>query len=365
MNILFIGPIPPPLTGHSLVDKILLDDLVQHHNVVVVNLSKNSLKSGNYGLKRTIEVLGILKSIWIGKKETQIIYLTISESFAGNLKDLLIYLICYKKLSKTVIHLHGGSLKRNLFDKSRSIKLLNKFFLKNVAAAVISGASHDGIFSGIINRDKVKIVPDFAEDFMFISEDEIKKKFENTEKLNVLFVSNLIDGKGYIELVDAFLKLNTDFKRRIRLDIAGAADPESVQNTGFFEKITGIDGIYYHGLVQGQMKRELFAQAHILCFPSYLLEGQGLVILEAYASGCVVITTGHGGVKDVFQDVINGYKIEIKSSDSIRFALERILKDTSDLLPIAINNNKIASAQYRSSIFNKRMSEIFENLNKN
>jgi glycosyltransferase involved in cell wall biosynthesis len=360
MNILFIAPLPPPLTGHSLVDKILLDELVLHHNVNVVDLSKNSLKSGNYGLKRAFEVIRILKSVWISRKNADIIYLTISESLAGNIKDLLIYLICFKKLHKTVIHLHGGSIKRNLFDKSRLLKFVNKFFLQNIGVAVILGASHHEIFSGIIDKNKVIVVPNFAEDDLFLGVNEIKKKFENTEKLNVLFVSNLIDGKGYIELVNAYLNLDLSSQQSIRLDIAGAADPESIQRTGFLKKIAGIDGIHYHRLAIGLKKRELFAKAHILCFPSYLLEGQGIVILEAYASGCVVMTTGVGGIKDIFQDEINGYKIEKKSSDSIRIALERILKDKSYLLPIAIYNNKVAFTEYRSSIFNGRMIEIID-----
>ena len=51
MKILFIAPLPPPITGHSLVSKVLLDYIVQKDEVFIVNLSKDSLKEGVGGIK--------------------------------------------------------------------------------------------------------------------------------------------------------------------------------------------------------------------------------------------------------------------------------------------------------------------------
>ena len=70
----------------------------------------------------------------------------------------------------------------------------------------------------------------------------------------------------------------------------------------------------------GEKKRRLFAEAHVFCLPTYYsyYEGQPISILEAYASGCVVITTDHGGICDIFKDKINGFRVEKRSCLSIK-----------------------------------------------
>src|SRR3954468_406884 len=108
MRILFLAPVPPPIQGHALAAKIFLDSLSLKYEVTLVDLNKNSLESGNLTWTRIREVFGILYKVW-KNRNVDIVYLTISESFFGNIKDLIIYFICRKSLSRTFIHIHGGS----------------------------------------------------------------------------------------------------------------------------------------------------------------------------------------------------------------------------------------------------------------
>ena len=98
MKILFIAPSPPPITGHSLASKVFLDELIKYHQVEVINLSKYSFKDGVDSFERMIRVVNIFQEVWRKKNDVDVIYFTISESFAGNIKDILIYLICFKSL---------------------------------------------------------------------------------------------------------------------------------------------------------------------------------------------------------------------------------------------------------------------------
>ena len=106
------------------------------HDVQVVNLSKNSLKEGIGGFKRILEVISILKEVFQKRKSADIIYFTISESLAGNIKDLFIYFICKRHLSAMYIHLHGGSIKRLLWDRYPLLLRLNKMFVRKLAGAI-------------------------------------------------------------------------------------------------------------------------------------------------------------------------------------------------------------------------------------
>ncbi len=129
MKILFIAPLPPPLGGHSLAAKVFLDDLATAHDVDVINLNRDSMEVGKVTFNRIFEVLNIVMQIWRKRRGIEVIYFTISESLTGNIKDLLIYLICFGSLSKMFIHLHGGSIKRCLFERYRCLMKINRVFV--------------------------------------------------------------------------------------------------------------------------------------------------------------------------------------------------------------------------------------------
>ena len=157
MKILFIAPLPPPVAGHSLAAKVFFDHLSLKHNVSPIDFNKESFVDGFSSFNRVFEVLSILKKIWREKQDSNIIYITISESFAGNLKDIFIYLICFRKLPKMYIHLHGGSIKRLLWDKYPIVHAINKYFLKRVNGVIISGNSHLVVFKDLVLPEKIHI----------------------------------------------------------------------------------------------------------------------------------------------------------------------------------------------------------------
>lgn len=347
MKILFIAPLPPPVTGQSLASQVLLDELKKCYTVGVVNFNKGNFRQGFSSFGRIIQVIKIFREIWTKNKNVDVIYLTVSQTIAGNIKDLLTYVICFKNISRMIIHLHGGGIRKLIFDKHRLLRYLNKFFLKRLGGAVVLGKSLISIFEGMMPQDRIYVVPNFAEDYLFLNKDEIEKKFKKINPLRMLFLSNLISGKGHEELIDAYKTLNADLQRTVRIDFAGGFE-SSKQRDYFFKKIEGIEGIRYHGIVQGEEKKEFFYKAHIFCLPTYYYyyEGQPISILEAYSSGCVVLTTNHGGIRDIFKDGINGFYVKKRSSVSIKKVIENILEQPAKLLNIALYNRYLAERKF-------------------
>jgi len=359
MRILFIAPLPPPVTGHSLASKVLLDELALFHKVDVVNCIKDSLKDGIDGPKRIIEVAGIIMKVWGRRKGADAIYLTISQSFAGNLKDLLIYLVCFKSLSKMYIHLHGGRIKTLLWDRHPLLLGVNRLFIRKLAGVIIPGPSHRNIVQELIAEERVNVVPNFAQDYLFSSTPEIINKFSDTQPLRILFMSSLVEKKGYNELADAFFLLSDEAKKRVVIDFAGRFDSQS-EETMFLSKIAGVEGLRYHGIVDGDTKKSIFSKSHVFCLPSSFLEGQPISILEAYASGCVVLTTGQSGILDIFEDGVNGFEIHETSAHAICSVIEKAILNMENLLQIAITNRKVAGEKYKTTIFNSSLKKIIE-----
>lgn len=355
MKILFIAPLPPPINGHSLASEVIFTHLSAKHEIITVNLSRKNTSI----LNRVIEILSILKSIYLYQKKVDKIYFTISESIGGNTKDLLIYFLCLKNIHKMYVHLHGGSLKKLLFDKHRILFNINKFFLSRIAGAIILGNSHKNIFSDFLPNEKIHIVPNFAEDFLFISNEDIHSKFENNDTLNLLFLSNLLPDKGYKALLNAFISIKPKINKKLRLDFAGRFDSDTLKSE-FLNEINKHDNIYYHGVVHGQEKKNLLLRSHVFCLPTSYLEGQPISILEAYASGCIVITTLCGGISDIFLDKINGYEIDPQNVESIANVISFLANQPAMLESIAISNRKTAFEKYRTNLYCDKMSEIIE-----
>jgi glycosyltransferase involved in cell wall biosynthesis len=296
-------------------------------------------------------------------KRYDIIYLTIAESFLGNLRDIIIYFILRKKLSKTIIHLLGGAGMKNILKPSKKIQfLINQYYIKLLGAVIVEGQAQANSFLNIITDKKIHIIPNFAEDFLFADENAIRKKFENTVTLKILFLSNMLFGKGHIELLEAYLSLNKEIRRNIQLDFAGSFE-NIADKTEFLQKIQNEENIIYHGAVMGQKKKDLFHQAHVFCLPTYYpYEGQPFSIVEAMASGCAVVTTNHSGIGNIFKDKINGFEVEKKSVKSIIKVIKEVKEHRQLLLEFAINNYNQTKVKHTKSAFLSNINSIFEGI---
>lgn len=361
MKILFIAPIPPPVNGQSKASKVLLDALRQDkHDISIVNLSKNSLKNGFNSIGRVFDVIKILMEVWRKRKNNDIIYVSLAESFLGNIRDILIYIICYKSRYKICVHMLGGAGMREILDGKGFQKKINYFLLEKVGGVIVEGPVSFETFSKVIDGDKIHIVPNFAEDFLFANDGEIKAKFSDKDIIQILYLSNLIPGKGYAELVDGYIELSGVLKNQVNIAFVGGFESQESENK-FLGKIKNYDGLNYLGkFIDGEKKRELYCKAHVFCLPTYYpYEGQPISILEAYATGCVVITSDHSGIPFIFSDKKNGFVVDKKSISSIKEVIEYVLSHKNQLEGIAFNNRNDALEKYRTSIYQCAILKIF------
>ena len=366
MKVVFIAPLPPPLTGNSLAAKVFYDELLKSHEVELINLNKESFKSGAGSFGRLKQIFSILLKVIKEQKKADIIYFSISESTMGNIKDLLIYLLCFKKLEKTFVHMLGGAGMKSILEKKGIQYRLNRFFMSRLSGIIVEGWPQASTFSQIIDKNKIHIVPNFAEDFLFITEAQVRNKYEKINPLKILFLSNLLYGKGQNELVDGYLSLDKDLRDNVKITFIGGFESD-IEKQKFLKKIEGQSGLLYHSaFVSGEEKKSFYYSSHVFCLPTYYpYEGQPISILEAYATGCVVIVTEHSGIPQIFKDALNGFAVEKQSGESIRKTIENICKNKDILMPIGLTNRNTAFERYRTSIYGSALLKIINNANQN
>jgi glycosyltransferase involved in cell wall biosynthesis len=360
-RILFCAPLPPPTTGQSLACALLIKSLIKNSEVQIVNLSKPTFRQGINSLKRVNEIFKIFFKVDQKKALSNILYFTVSESIAGNLKDLVIYAICWRQLDRMVIHLHGGAGMRVIMSsKHPLLRALNSFFLKRLGAVIVLGDRLRSIYEGMVPPSRLHAVPNFSEDEFFVPPKVIDEKFASVEPLRLLFLSNLLPGKGHMELLVALSQLAPEVCQRLHVDFAGGF--ESTEDEARFRKqakaIKHMQ-INVHGIVHGEHKRDLLRKAHLFCLPTYYpYEGQPISILEAYASGCAVMTTDHSGIFDTFTPGVNGIEVKPRSPDSIAQAIEHALANTHELCGYAKHNLQQAQQKYRASTHVEALEKI-------
>jgi glycosyltransferase involved in cell wall biosynthesis len=361
MKSLVIAPLPPPINGQSLAASIVHKALSSFGEVEVVNMAKSRPRNALDKIKRYLDVVGFLAQTVMKQRGSNLIYLTISESVAGTVKDFFIYLICFHKRKNIVIHMLGGAGMRTIFERRGVLFHINKYFISGLQGVIVEGESQARLFSTVISRERIYVVPNFAEDFLFVSANDIYRKFEDTSKIQILFLSNLLTGKGHVELVDAYANLSDEIRNRVNVVFVGGFESDH-HKVAFLKKIECYKNISYYGkFVTGVEKRDLYGASHIFCLPTYYpYEGQPISILEAYATGCVVIATDHSGIPDIFSDQVNGYMVKIKSPNSIRCAIEKCVDSEKTLHIIALENRNVAIQKYRTAIYSASIIKAFD-----
>ena len=62
-TILFIAPLPPPISGHSYISEILRRYLILDFNVKAIDLKHNTTANGSFSIKRVLSVLKIFQKV--------------------------------------------------------------------------------------------------------------------------------------------------------------------------------------------------------------------------------------------------------------------------------------------------------------
>lgn len=348
-SVLFIAPLPPPITGQSVASLALRDDLQQRkHPVRVVDLSKQSFRSGFSSLGRVFEIAGVIAKVVAARFSTNHAYFTVAESVAGNLKDLLIYLCLLGRLESTYIHLHGGAGMRILLSQRHPwLRRLNGIFLRRLGGVIVLGNRLASNYDGLVPPERVHVVKNFAPADTFVTLSQLREKLANRQPLRILYLSNLLPGKGYDDLLAAIALLTPAIRQGLQIDFAGGFETES-DHQAFLQAINAVPQVAYHGTVQGEVKRHLLKQAHVFCLPTYYpYEGQPISILEAYASGCTVLTTDHSGIFDIFTPGTHGLAVEKKNPQSIAVAITALASDPLQLRRYCVTNARTARREYR------------------
>ncbi|GGG20956.1 hypothetical protein GCM10011344_22150 [Dokdonia pacifica] len=353
-SILIIGPFPEPTTGVSLANKVVRDILKEQPNYKVASINTSYSRFdeaiGKFSFHKLFFNLSFYpKAYKILFNKT--IYITPGQTFFGVIKYTAFIVLSTLLRKEIIIHVHGNHLGNEYKILKGFKKKLFYYLLSKTTKGIVLSKSLKGNMTPFIAAEKVKVLPNFAEDYLLKTTTE--KSFE---KLQIIYLSNLMEEKGIFDLLDA-LALLEENKIPYEAKIAGAID--HTQKEEIEKRFSKLQHTTYVGIVKGNDKNDLLNWGTVFVLPTYYkMEGQPISILEAMATGNVILTTAHAGIPDVVTDGIHGRFFEKKNPKELYKSLTYFDTNKKELSQISDANKQYFKEHFTRLQFKQRLLEI-------
>lgn len=300
-KILFILHTPPPKHGAAKVGEFIVNSKKINDTFeckfIPIKSSDDIGEIGKLKLKKFYRVfelyVKILKELIVFKPDK--IYFTSSIKSVAFYRDLLLSTLwkIYNIFKKCEVyyHYHTKGIKE-FISQSKLNKKLTNFFVKDTSIILLSPILKYDL-EGIVTYKNIYYLPNGVEDNLSYEEfEESLSKYEN-KQINILFLSNMIKSKGYLDVLFLAKELKNE---NIIFHFAGLWQNDNDKKEFYnFLKQNNLKNVIFHGFVSGKQKKELFLNSHFLIFPTHN-ESFGLVLCESLSFGVPVIASNEGSI---------------------------------------------------------------------
>ena len=365
LRVLMIGPRVPPPTGQSIAFEVLLGAFDRHGKSEIIDLAERfGRRDQAFSIRRAWAVLKLSLRLWRGVRWSQAVYMQIAQSRWGLLRDCLFVAMARVVGRPVITHLHGGGYGDFYRSEPPLFRRVIRYGLSKVhRMIVLSDALRENFaFMGEAFGARIRVVPNPC------PVKTIGPKPAPGKEVRLLFLSNLLVEKGYLDCIDALVhirRLLPDMD--VKLILAGApllgedeyrdtADLETslakhISYLGLAESVT------ITGVVMNDAKLRLLTDSHIALLPTYYRnEGQPIALIEAMASGLPFVATAWRGIRDLANSDA-GILVPPKSPLAIADAVAQLLRDPRRYERMSASAVAV-SAQYAEELHIERMMSI-------
>jgi glycosyltransferase involved in cell wall biosynthesis len=367
-------------SGQAMMFQLLIDELIiETCNFFVVDISETfkitkSRKSGSFDIYRIVEYiyhfLLFIKILIFHPRDT--IYITISQSLPGFLRDFIFISISKIFNLRIIAHQFGGNFNNFYINQHTLIKILIKFTYKRIDKIIVEGNFSKSNFSFLENDfNNILVIPNGLPERNLANSGS--KIYSKSEPFRILYLSNLILSKGYFDVLKAVNILVN--KKRLNIScsfvgkfITAIDDPKNTTisncQSAFFDYIFKHDlknSVSYSESKFDAEKQDEFKKANVFVLPSYYInEGQPVSVLEAMSYGVVPILTKYRLMPQMITEN-SGYFIEPKNPESIVQKIEFLINNTETYASNSKNTIKYFKDNFTSEIYLNKLLKILYN----
>lgn len=373
MKGLFFITLPDKERGYSganIGNRVILEKIKKRDAVEVVDYSMKMSHPGETASKLSlliyyISVISCFCNSYFNlsrvcrKGKFDYFYFLPSASVPGMVRDLCV-VILVRLLSRNTVniiaHVRNGNYTTNP-TKSKYREALKKLSLRQVDKfIVLSNMLVSDQFRAMADSCSCQIfvVPNTIDSEMLPTKDEIEKvKKSDDAVFRVTYLSNFIESKGYLKLLQAALEVldkqcSSNSSSKYKFYFCGRWSSEKDKRK-FIDMIPHeykADIVLMEPLTSRDECRKLLVSTDIFVLPtSYKVEAQPRSILEAMANGCAIFASKHASIPDMLKEDINGHFVDN-------------IKDIVDALEKSSHNSLNKYKENSRNIFSREFSEM-------
>lgn len=184
-------------------------------------------------------------------------------------------------------------------------------------------------------------------------------KIRRDDRFTFIFIGRLVRDKGINELVDAFIRLNSQWPNT-RLLLVGPyeenLDPLSPETLSAINKNEAIQCVGSQNDV-----RPWLAASDVFVFPSYR-EGFPNVVIEAGAMGLPSIVTDINGSREIIEDRKNGRIIPSHDANALLEAMNELLIDQEKVKFMAANARPMIASRFEQCFVRQCLKDYYNEI---
>lgn len=358
-KILFILHMPPPVHGASMMGKYIHDSELINESFecryINLTIAASLQDIGRIGLKKIVNTAKLIMQIFKAVKvfHPDLVYITPNAKGGAFYKEAVIVEMLKRMGCKVVAHYHnkGVATRQNRWLDN----LLYRCFFKGLKVILLAEALYPDMHN-YVKREDVMICPNGIPDMM--RDKEIKKYRHDVP--HILFLSNLQESKGVIDLLDA-LSILKDKGYSFVCDFVGGETAEidadrfrwEVEERGLNRQVV------YHGRKYGEEKEAFLRDADIMAFPTYYHnECFPLVLLEAMQYGTACVSTPEGAISEIIDEGNTGLIVPQKQVSALVSAIARLLTDRDLCIKMGVLGRIKYEKTYTLASFERCLAEI-------
>jgi glycosyltransferase involved in cell wall biosynthesis len=324
LRLIIVGPLPPPVYGVTVSTSLVLANKHLRERFAVEHLDTSDHRTGanigRWDLRNVM--LGISAVVRLNRLlagERGMVYVPISQSTGGFLRDSLLIRSAALRGWKVVAHLRGGEFSDFYARQPRLYQRWIRLTLAKLASMGVMGTSLRALFDGLVPAERIAVVPNGTPD--------IHRDGFNRDPGTVLFLSNLMPRKGIVEAVETALRVLERCPDARFLFVGESRDAELDRRLHERARSAG-DSIRFLPEAGDEEKRRLLLSSSLLLFPPIAPEGHPRVVLEAIAAGLPVVTTNQGAIAETVTDGESGFVLDEPATDQLADRVVQLLGDT-------------------------------------
>ncbi len=361
LRIAFLGPTPPPVMGPAIATSIVLSD-APPPDIRLIHLDTADRRSlatlgkidfGNIwqAIRMYFGLLGIIVRYW-----PHVVYIPISQTKIGFLRDSFLILIAWIFRRKISLHLRGGNFDDFTSKCGWLMRGWVRFTLRRAHSMIVLGECLKQQFTPFLAEDRIHVVPN-GEDFPEFRPRVETPPTQTHAPVRVVYLGNMIPLKGPGDLLRAIpdvLRAHpaTHFR------FAGSwRNPEfqTWAETFVAEHKLG-NAVEFLGPVDRETKTNLLANSDLFVFPS-TREGHPWVIVEALAAGLPIVSCDAGCIRECVHNERNGVIAPMRDPATLAAIMNDLIGDREKLERMARESRKVYEEGFTRTHFRGRLFE--------